>query len=57
MKIEFVIRVVFSDRDGNVLKVYEVGDQIEYSSKNEFYWVTPMGGIYFNEAKEVEHGV
>jgi hypothetical protein len=56
-KIEFTKRVVFSDRDGNVLKVYEVGDKVDYTTKSDNYWITSMGGIYFDEAKELENDV
>lgn len=53
MKISFIKRVEFRDQKGMLLKVYEIGDEVEYTSKSNHYWVTPMGGIYFDEAKEV----
>lgn len=53
MKIEFTKEVVFKDMHGTVLKTYAVGDQIDYTAKAGHYWVVGMGGIYFDEAKEV----
>lgn len=54
MKIEFTKEVTFKDQHGTVLRVYAVGEQISYTAKAGPYWVTPIGGIYFDEAKEVE---
>ena len=53
MKIKFTQRVVFRDMLGVALKVYEVGDEIEYFTKTDTYFVTSMGGVYFDEAEEV----
>ena len=53
MKIRFTRRVEFRDHRGTLLKAYEVGDQEVYTAKSSHYWITPMGGIYFDEAEEV----
>jgi hypothetical protein len=53
MKIEFTKEVVFKDMHGTVLKTYSVGDQVDYTAKAGHYWITSVGGIYFDEAKEV----
>ena len=54
MKIRFTKQVIFHDLHGNILRVYEIGDECEYYSKSCHYWISPMGGIYFDEAEEVE---
>lgn len=51
--IVFTQRVVFTDRHGTILKVYEVGDTCE-ATGGEQYFVTAMGGIYHHEATKVE---
>lgn len=53
MKIEFTKDVIFKDMHGTVLKTYSVGDQVICTAKTGHYWITPMGGIYFDEAKEI----
>jgi hypothetical protein len=53
MKIRFIKQVVFKDMHGTVLKTYNIGDVVEYTAKAGHYWVTGMGGIYFNEAVEI----
>lgn len=52
-QIRFTRRVVFKDCTGTVTKIYEVGDTEEFFSKTSTYYITGMGGIYFNEAEEV----
>lgn len=54
MKIEMTKEVVFKTEDGTVLKVYVVGQVIENVHKAEHYYVTPMGGIWLDEVKEVD---
>lgn len=54
MKIEMIKEVVFKTQDRVVLKVYVVGQVIDNVHKAEHYYVTPMGGIWFDEAKEVD---
>lgn len=51
--IEFVKRVVFSDLAGTELKVYEIGDRETFTAKDGIKFITPMGGIYDDEAIEV----
>jgi hypothetical protein len=51
--IRFTQRVVFKDCTGTVTKVYEVGDTEEFFGKTSTYYITSMGGIYFDEAEEV----
>jgi hypothetical protein len=50
-KIRFKKRVVFKDQSGTVLRVFEVGDTFDATTATESYWVTSMGGIYFDEAE------
>lgn len=54
MIIEFTKQVVFKDCEGTVLKVYEIGDRVTATAKAPHYFVTGMGGIYFDEARLVE---
>ncbi len=54
MYIEFTKEVVFRDMEGAVLKTFSVGDRIEALGETHHYWITSMGGIYFDEAKEAE---
>jgi len=63
MQIEITKKVVFKDMHGTVLKTHEVGDIIEAngishgSSRPDSgygYFITSMGGIYFEEAREVK---
>ena len=53
--IKIVKQVIFKDRDGNVLRVYEIGDMVKFTAKDDDrgYFVTAMGGIFFDEAVEV----
>lgn len=53
--IRFTSVVQFKDHTGTILKVYNVGDTEKYTAKDEVrqYWITSWGGIWFNEAKEV----
>ena len=53
--IKFIKQVTFKDMYGTILKVYKIGDKIKFTSKNMngAYYVTGMGGIYFDEATEV----
>jgi len=58
MKIRFTQKVVFKDQEGTVLKTYEIGD-VETAAgfldqgQGCGYFITPMGGIYNNEAEEI----
>lgn len=54
MYIEFTKEVVFRDCKDNILKTLYVGDRVEALGETHHYWITSMGGIYFDEAKEVE---
>jgi len=53
MKIKITKEVTFKDRSGAVVAFYPVGAIIEASGKTSTYFITPMGGIYFDEAEEV----
>lgn len=55
MEIEFIKEVIFKDMFGTILRVYNIGDRIQYTAKSKHYWITAMGGIYFDEAKEVDN--
>lgn len=51
-KIRVTKRLEFKTQGGEILKVYEIGDLIDATHADERgYWVTPMGGIYFEEAE------
>ena len=53
-RIIFTKQVVFRDRNRTVLKVYEIGDTVEYTAKTDTYYITSMGGIWFEEAQEMQ---
>jgi hypothetical protein len=53
IKIRFTKQCVFRDLNGTVQKVYEPGDII-LAYKCDNYYSTGMGGIWFDEAEEVE---
>lgn len=52
-KIRFIKRVIFTDMNGAVRKIYEIGDTETFHGKTNHYFITGMGGIYFDEAEEV----
>lgn len=52
-KIVITKTVVFKDEDGNTLKTFNIGDIINYTCKLPTYYVTSWGGIYNNEAEEI----
>lgn len=56
LRIRFTKEVVFSDREGNVLKTYEIDSYEAASAYDEKrgIFVIAMGGIYDNEAEIVE---
>lgn len=54
MRIEITKEVVFKTQDGTILKVYPVGHILDNVHKADHYYVTPMGGIWFDEAKEID---
>lgn len=56
-QIEIIKEVVFRDGNGTELVRYRVGDRIRATAKHTHYFVTGMGGIYFNEAREVDDSV
>lgn len=58
MKIKIIRKVVFTDQSGRILIEYEVGDILDASGKVDHggsygYFITSMGGIYFDEAVEL----
>lgn len=53
MEIQFIKQVVFSDQNGKIVRKFEIGDRIEFTHKGDYYFTTSMGGIYFDEAEEV----
>lgn len=52
--ITFTSKVVFKNDRGERVKTYEVGDVISASFYTGTYFVTPMGGIYNDEARRVD---
>ncbi len=52
-QIRFTKRVVFRDCKGTELKIYEPGDIINATAFTSTYYVTPMGGIYKDEAETI----
>jgi hypothetical protein len=54
MKIKITKKVVFRDMYETVLVTYEVGDIVEATADAGHYFVTPMGGIYKDEAEIYE---
>lgn len=53
--IRFTKRVEFRDQNRTLVKAYDVGDTCRASGCTETYFITPMGGIYFDEAEAVEN--
>jgi hypothetical protein len=53
-QIRFTKEVVFKDQRGTVVKVYGVGEIIDSTHDTGIYFVTPMGGIYHDEAERVQ---
>lgn len=53
IRIRFTKRVVFKDRLGNIVKVYEAGDEVNASQDTGAYYVTLMGGIWRDEAVKI----
>jgi hypothetical protein len=51
--IRITHEVVFRDWNKTVVKVFEVGDVIKASHDTGTYFVTPMGGVYHDEAVRV----
>jgi hypothetical protein len=53
--IRFTQLVQFKDQHGTIVKVYNVGDTVKYTAKDEQrgYWNTTMGGIWFFKAEEI----
>jgi hypothetical protein len=52
--IMFTKLVRFKDREGTVVKVFQVGDTCEATSENGHFFVTTMGGIWHDEAVRVK---
>ena len=52
-QIRIIKQVKFSDCCGQVCKTYEVGDVLEATADTGHYFVTTMGGIYYEEAVRV----
>lgn len=52
-KIRATKRIVYKDQSGAEIKVYEIGDLIDATGATQTYWITAMGGIYFDEAEAV----
>jgi hypothetical protein len=53
-EIRFTRRAVFKNQAGKIVKVFEIGDTYRASGCTETYFITPMGGIYFDEAEPVD---
>jgi len=51
--IVFTKQVIFTDCDKKVIRIYKNGDTVQATHKTETYYITNMGGIYFDEAKEL----
>jgi hypothetical protein len=54
IKIQFVKEVTFRDRSGKLIKMYNAGDVIDATADTGSYFVTSIGGIYYDEACIVE---
>ena len=54
MIILFFKPVVFRDMAGNIYAVYRIGDVIEAQSETEHYFVTPLGGVWKDEAVRLD---
>ena len=51
--IVFTKQVTFRDSEGTILRDYSVGDVVQATADTGHYYVTPMGGIYHDEARIV----
>jgi hypothetical protein len=52
-KIRITRTVVFTDLNKKILQVFEAGDILVATKKTSDYYITSMGGIYFDEAEEI----
>ena len=50
MIIVITKRITFRNISGGVIKIYEPGDEVRYTKDTGAYYVTPMGGIWHDEA-------
>lgn len=55
--IRFTKDVTFRCGNGDILKVYRKGDVEKYTAKTGHYFVTTMGGIYFDEAEKYDGSI
>jgi len=51
MKIIFTKQVIFREFGGKILKQFNIGDTVEYSTFNNIYYVTSWGSIWADEAE------
>ena len=58
MRVQITIRATkelrWSDNTGAVIKIHPVGTILKASADAGHYWVTPMGGVYKDEAETVD---
>ncbi len=51
--IQFTKEVIFKDMLGNVTHHFNIGDKLKFLNKTSTYFITGVGGIYFDEAIEL----
>ena len=52
-QIRFVKEVTFRDCQGTILAHHNVGDSVEFRGKTQHYFISSLGGIWFDEAEEI----
>lgn len=53
-QIRIVHPIVFRDQSGNALRTINAGEVLEATADTGHYYVTTMGGIYYDEAEVVD---
>lgn len=54
LNIRIIKEVTFRDMHGTILVIYPVGHMLEATAVTSTYYVTAMGGIFFNEAEWIK---
>jgi hypothetical protein len=52
-QIRIIYPIVFRDQSGNALRTINAGEVLEATADTGHYYVTSIGGIYYDEAEIV----
>lgn len=52
-RIRITKTVTFRDLSGSVVAFFPVGAVVDASARTQTNYITPWGGIYFDEAEEI----